>query len=103
MPIAEPALCSPKLKVPWLITLQSMAFTSIQHTTEKAAAIVDARRKEIEANAHKYPPGLLEQYKIQLQMLKDKNLSDIEIVVFPFNLHPDGPLVSRLPRQDLPV
>ena len=46
--------------------------------------MVEARRKQVEENADKYPPGLLEQYKIQLEYLADKNIPDFELMIFPF-------------------
>ena len=52
--------------------------------------MIDALGKRIAHAASAGPPGLIEQHKLQLEMLKNPDLPDIEIVVFPFNMQPTG-------------
>ena len=42
----------------------------------------------------KLPRGLKEQYDIQLKMLKQENVPDVEVIVFPVNVHPNGVFVG---------
>ncbi|OBZ73893.1 Versicolorin B synthase [Grifola frondosa] len=59
-----------------------------------------AQTEKFAREAETYPPGLKEQYAVQLEMLKKENVPDIEVVVFPFSLKPDDsgrPFVGLLP------
>ena len=44
----------------------------------KAVRFIEERK-----NSGKLPPGLAEQYDIQIERLKDQHLPDLEIAVFP--------------------
>jgi hypothetical protein len=47
------------------------AFASLGMVSARADEIHRTAKKKIEANASKYPPGLLEQYEIQLERLNE--------------------------------
>ena len=44
----------------------------------KAIRLIDERK-----DSRKLPPGLAEQYDIQIERLKDKSLPDFEFIDFP--------------------
>ncbi|TBU27836.1 hypothetical protein BD311DRAFT_723645 [Dichomitus squalens] len=68
-----------------------ITFLSLHMFSDWADELIEKVEKRIEQNANKLSPGLKEQYELQLKLLKDKNVPDLEIVVFPVNVHPAGP------------
>ncbi|KAH9944955.1 GMC oxidoreductase [Epithele typhae] len=67
-------------------------FLPLQDFSPRANELISALEARIQERAQSgaYAPGRLEQMKVQLEMLKDPKVPDIEIVIFPFNMHPDG-------------
>jgi hypothetical protein len=58
------------------------AFVPLQALSTRGDEIHDAIRNKIEQNASTYPPGLLEQYKIQLDRLSSGS-PGCELISFP--------------------
>ncbi|OBZ73636.1 Versicolorin B synthase [Grifola frondosa] len=82
------------------LVMTGLTFLPIQSFSERAAALIQAQTEKFAREAETYPPGLKEQYAVQLEMLKKENVPDIEVVVFPFSLKPDDsgrPFVGLLP------
>lgn len=74
------------------LTGSGVGFIPLQQFSSNAEKMIAALESRILDKEKTLPLGLREQYAIQLEMLKDKHTPDIEIVVFPFNFHPDGEL-----------
>ena len=75
---------SPHLDVPFMLSLQCLTFLPIQSFSDRAAELIEKQRSRVERNAEKYPLGLLDQYRKQLEHLADKDLPDAEFLLFPF-------------------
>jgi hypothetical protein len=61
----------------------------------RAKEIHDAMADKIEKNANSYPPGLLEQYKIQLRRI-EQEVPGCEMISFPaFHSFPNPPKPVR--------
>ena len=58
------------------------AFASLHQLSPLADSIYEKARAKIEANKDKFPPGLLEQYNIQLDRIK-RGAPGCEIIGFP--------------------
>lgn len=56
--------------------------------SDRADALIKAQERKLAENALKLPPGLKEQYEVQLELLRKPNVPDIEILVFPFSIPP---------------
>ncbi|KAI0358345.1 GMC oxidoreductase [Trametes cingulata] len=85
---------------PLSLALSGATFVPIQKFSDRADEIIQAQERRIAAKAAKLPPGLKEQYEIQLEMLKNPNVPDIEILIFPFSIPPNDsgkPFVGVLP------
>lgn len=69
-----------------------MTFASLQDISPRADELISALEQRIAARvaSGSLAPGLHEQLQLQLEMLKNKQVPDLEIVIFPFNLKPDG-------------
>ncbi|KAI1783604.1 GMC oxidoreductase, partial [Ganoderma leucocontextum] len=76
---------------PISLACTGVTFLPLQTFSDRADELIEKVEKRIQEHADKLSPGLKEQYEQQLKMLKDKNVPDIEIVVFPVNVHPQGP------------
>lgn len=61
------------------------AFVPLSMLSDKSGDIYKAAEEKIVRNADKYPPGLLEQYKIQLERLRT-DAPGCEIISFPGHL-----------------
>ncbi len=57
------------------------SFANLGEVTPRASEIIKAAEDKIMKNANSYPPGLLEQYKISLERLK--NGVGCEFISFP--------------------
>lgn len=57
------------------------SFATLDKVTPRAKEIIKATEDKIMKNANSYPPGLLEQYKISLERLK--NGVGCEFISFP--------------------
>ena len=83
--------------------MNTLSFIPIQAASKRADEIVAKQRAKLEANKDKYPPGLKEQYEIQLKNLADKNEIEFEAYLFPFAFpesfpEPTKPYVNILPQ-----
>ncbi|CDO71815.1 GMC oxidoreductase [Trametes cinnabarina] len=91
---------------PLYFALSGCTFIPIQTFSDRADELIAAFEKKLLEKADRLPVGLKEQYELQLKMLKDKNVPDIEIVVFPINMQPgsfDTPFVGLLPSIGHPI
>ena len=85
--------------------LSGCTFVPLQVFSDRAGELIASLEKSLAAKADKLPPGLKEQYDVQLEMLKDSNVPDIEIVVFPVNMQPNSgapPFIGLLPSIGRP-
>ena len=69
-----------------------MAFTPLKNILpeSRVKTLIDEQRKKIEARAHTLPPGLKEQYDIQLEVLESGQGADIEVAHVPGYIFPLG-------------
>ena len=69
-----------------------MAFTPLKNILpgSRVKALIDEQRRKIEEQAHTLPPGLKEQYDIQLEVLESGRGADIEIAHVPGYIFPLG-------------
>lgn len=74
----------PDVKGPLSVCLTGVTFLPLQTFSTRSQEIIEKMATRIARDAAKYPPGLKEQYEVQMQILKDSQVPDIEIVVFPF-------------------
>lgn len=82
--------CSGDASGPFSLALSGATFLPIQQFSDRAEELIKAQEARIAAKAATLPPGLKEQYEVQLEMLKKPNVPDIEILVFPFSIPPNG-------------
>ena len=75
--------------LPLALMNSGTAFLPIQTFSDRADELIKAFEERLK-NDTTLPVGLREQYGIQLGMLKDPNVPDNEIVLFPFTMTPDG-------------
>ncbi|RDX42762.1 GMC oxidoreductase [Lentinus brumalis] len=90
---------------PLYFALSGCTFLPVQTFSDRADEIIASFEKKLAERADKLPVGLKEQYEVQLEMLKDKNVPDIEIVVFPVNMQPGSgapPFAGLLPSIGRP-
>ncbi|EED84982.1 hypothetical GMC oxidoreductase, partial [Postia placenta Mad-698-R] len=73
----------PDVKGPLSVCLTGVTFLPLQTFSTRSQEIIEKMATRIARDAAKYPPGLKEQYEVQMQILKDSQVPDIEIVVFP--------------------
>lgn len=64
-------VCSDEQKGLFTAGIMGFSFQPLQAYSKRADEIHKAAIEKIEANKDKYPPGLYDQYKIQIQRLKD--------------------------------
>jgi len=62
--------------------LTGFAFVPLDMLSSRAGEIHDNIKKEVEKGASTYPPGLMEQYKLQLERLA-QGAPACEIISFP--------------------
>ncbi|CCM05264.1 uncharacterized protein FIBRA_07474 [Fibroporia radiculosa] len=74
----------PDTKSPLSLVMSGLSFLPVQTLTEKSSYIY----KKVEELIASAPVGLKEQYKVQLEILKNEKVPDIEIMVFPFSFDP---------------
>ena len=60
----------------------ALSFSPLSRITDKADAINHAVKTKIEQNMDTYPPGLQEQYKVQLQRI-ERGAPQMETIVTP--------------------
>ncbi|KAI0929980.1 hypothetical protein AcV5_006805 [Taiwanofungus camphoratus] len=86
---------------PLSICLTGVTFLPVQTFSDKAASIIQQQGAKIRKEAASYPPGLKEQYDVQMEILKDPKVPDMEIVIFPFSVvpgkNPGKPYMMILP------
>ncbi|TFK47587.1 alcohol oxidase [Heliocybe sulcata] len=75
----------------YTLGMVGFSFVPLTMLSKRADAIYKAAKEKIEKNASKYPPGLLEQYRIQLERL-DRGAPGCEFISFPgFLSRPNPP------------
>ena len=72
------------------LVCSAVTFIPIQELSPRADELIAGLEQRLSQRASNFSQGQIEQLEIQLEMLKDKNSPDVEIVVFPINLRPDG-------------
>ncbi|EJF56208.1 hypothetical protein DICSQDRAFT_175107 [Dichomitus squalens LYAD-421 SS1] len=85
---------------PLSLACTGVAFLSLHTITERADELIEKVEKRIKRTTDKLSPGSKEQYELHLKLLNDKKVLDLEIVVFPVNVHPAGapkPHIGLLP------
>ncbi|KAI0761853.1 GMC oxidoreductase [Trametes elegans] len=90
---------------PLALALSGAAFVPISGFSQRAEQLIEAQERKVAETGGTLPPGLKEQYDLQLEMFKNPSVPDIEIVVFPFSIPPNGmhtsdsgkPFVGLLP------
>ncbi|PCH40974.1 GMC oxidoreductase [Wolfiporia cocos MD-104 SS10] len=68
------------------------SFTPLSMLSEKSEEIYQSAKRKVEQNAGKYPPGLMEQYEIQLDRLRGR-APGCELISFPGYLSGPNPPV----------
>ncbi|RPD54853.1 GMC oxidoreductase [Lentinus tigrinus ALCF2SS1-7] len=58
---------------------------------ERVNALAESIEHKLSSQANAIPSGLKAQYEHQLKMLKNPTIPDLELVIFPVNMHPVGP------------
>lgn len=94
-------------KIPFDLTVNCLAMIPLQKCTPKATELIQQAKEKYAKEAHKLPPGLKEQYDLQIQMLEDPEIPDFEILYFPFMFpapcpEPDKPHVGIFPMLSRP-
>ncbi|KZT05773.1 GMC oxidoreductase [Laetiporus sulphureus 93-53] len=90
----------PHVEGPLSLVWTGITYLPVQTVSERADSIIDMQTAQIVKEADQYPPGLGEQYEMQLELMKDAKVPDVEYLVFPFSLVPDTsgkPRLSLLP------
>ena len=67
-----------------------MAFVPLQDFSPRAEELISGLERRLSERSSASSPGHEEIPQVQLDMIKDKNIPDLEILVFPFNSRPDG-------------
>ncbi|KAI0695502.1 GMC oxidoreductase [Cerioporus squamosus] len=73
------------------LATSGVTFVPAQVVTERVEALAETVERKLASQADAMPAGLKAQYEHQLKMLKDKSIPDVELVIFPVNMHPMGP------------
>lgn len=91
------------LHTDYSVVLNSFAFTPLHSISDKAASLIEEKRKQLAEESHSYPSGLRKQYEMQLQMLESGRAADIELMLSAVTVRPMpepdkpyGSLVSNL-------
>jgi hypothetical protein len=74
--------CSKAGKGAFTTGITGFAFVPLDMVSSRAEEIHMAAKKKIESNAANFPPGLMEQYKIQLERIDD-GAPGVELISFP--------------------
>ncbi|PIL32222.1 hypothetical protein GSI_05467 [Ganoderma sinense ZZ0214-1] len=77
--------------IPISLACTGVTFLPLQLISDRVEELIESFEKRIQQKLVDLRPGLKDQYEQQLKMLRDKDVPDIEIVVFPVNVHPQGP------------
>ncbi|CCM05247.1 uncharacterized protein FIBRA_07457 [Fibroporia radiculosa] len=73
----------------------NMAFVSLATVTDKSDILYEATKTKIAENAHTYPPGLMDQYEIQLERMQQR-APGCEIICIPgFMSVPNPPEMGK--------
>ena len=81
--------------MPNYLSCSGVAFLPLQDVSPRAGELVEALERRISERASS-SPGLQAQLALQLEMLKNRGVPDMEIVVFPFNPFPDGEYIGSM-------
>ncbi|TFK79184.1 GMC oxidoreductase [Polyporus arcularius HHB13444] len=68
-----------------------VTFLPAQVISERVDALAETIERKLASEDEMMPAGLKAQYEHQLRALKDRNIPDMELVIFPVNIHPTGP------------
>lgn len=77
----------------------SLTFIPLHKFSERAAELVKGQREKVEQESQTYPPGLLEQYKVQLELLESETIPSGEIMVAPWALRETGKVTFLFPQK----
>lgn len=86
---------------PFELAFSSISMVPLQTFADKAAEIVQRAKDAIAHDADRLPPGLKEQYDLQLKLLEDPAIPDFEILHMPFMFptplpEPDKPYITLI-------
>lgn len=69
-----------------------LTFMPASSFSERVAALCEAQREKVARESPHYPPGLLEQYQIQLEILESRKIPSGEIMLVPWAPRETGKL-----------
>ncbi|KAI1787208.1 GMC oxidoreductase [Ganoderma leucocontextum] len=81
---------------PISLAASGLTFLPMKAFSDRAEELIEATERDIASKAGKLPPGLKEQYDVQLALYKSANVTQTELFVFPFNPHPNGPAIPMI-------
>ncbi|KAH9947119.1 GMC oxidoreductase [Amylocystis lapponica] len=71
---------------PLSLALNGLAFVPAQAFSDRIASLIEQQSAKIATESASYPPGLKEQYEVQLDLLKNERVPETELMVNPFLL-----------------
>lgn len=77
-----------------------ITYLPLQLVSERASYIIERQTAKIQGEAATYPPGLKEQYDIQLDILRNSQIPDLEIMLLPVSFA--APFIGK-PYISLPI
>ncbi|KZT05785.1 GMC oxidoreductase [Laetiporus sulphureus 93-53] len=84
---------------PLSLAWTSITYLSLQGISDRADTIISMQAAKVKQGGAEYPPGLNEQYQLQLELLRNPQVPDVELMLFPFS--PFRPNTSGIPRLAL--
>jgi len=75
----------PSIESKLALVFSGLTFLPIQSFSDRATSVILRHMQEMVTDSQNYPPGLKEQYKIQMELLKNVNFPDCEVILFPFS------------------
>ncbi|CAL1705809.1 unnamed protein product [Somion occarium] len=80
-----------EIEGPLPLVMSGYAFFPLHKAAANAQELIDKISAKINDEASPYSAGLREVYHVQLELLKDEDVPDVEIMVVPFSVIPMGP------------
>lgn len=77
-----------------------ITYLPLQRVSERASSIIERQTAKNQREAATYPPGLQEQYDIQLDILRNSQIPDLEIMLLPVSFA--APFIGK-PYISLPI
>ncbi|KAH9947105.1 GMC oxidoreductase [Amylocystis lapponica] len=71
---------------PLSLALNGLAFVPAQAFSDRITSLIEQQSAKIATESTSYPPGLKEQYEVQLNLLKNERIPETELLVNPFLL-----------------